>query len=193
MEYTKSLIKSCVDLDINDYIIVINNICPQPLNENVLMDFLEILSSNKIHHFLLIKYNIISVDTNIPMFLALYSNDFIQEGHDYYFTYKDFEHILTYESRTLYDYYLIVSKYKRWYRVYQNKLHEVLELRSRYIRLSSMVSEIHSQYSKINSLRDGTVTLDNMLEEQIKNLVNLECEIKKTKKEIYDKLNKILR
>lgn len=191
MEFTKSLLKYCTDLSLEEYVTEINKLSPEPIDGILLNDLIDISSSKCIHHIVLIKYGIISKNTDIKQFLKLYIDIPITDGDNYYITNDEFKTILAYESHSLHDQYISVLRYIRWYQNYQCRLGEILDLKERYFKLNAMLSEIRDQYTKINNLKDGT-ELDISLEHEREGLIIMEKEIKKMKSEIRIKLDRLL-
>lgn len=191
MEFTKRLLKSCTYLDLEEYVLEINKLSPEPIIESLLNDLIEISLSKFIHCSILYKYELIRKNIKLIDFLKLYVEYPMYDGHNYYITNNDFKTITLCESRNLHDQYRSVLKYIRWYNVYQLKLNEILELRNKYIKLNNMLLEVKEQYKQINEMKDGT-ELDILLEKQNENLHRIENEIKRIKTEVRTKLDRII-
>ena len=56
-QYNKVLLNNGIDIDLISYVIEINKMCPEPVEEHLLQDLLEIMSSQYIHYSILFEYN----------------------------------------------------------------------------------------------------------------------------------------
>lgn len=154
MDLTKELLKTQTDVSCNDYIIMMNNLSPFNVNDNLLKELLEILNNEFIDCFILKKFNIISDSTDIPLYLQKYTDIVIRDKKkNYYIDKNAFINIIINNTISLCSIYMLIIQYKLLYYDYQEKLSKLLELKANYYRLESLMSFIkNSDITLINDI-----------------------------------------
>lgn len=187
MNLDKILLLTYTDLDLNEYIMKMNNLSNNPINKFLLDELVDLTKYQKIDYNILYKYDIVNHNTDINKFLKRYlcniENNYIDK--------IDFIDILLFESPRLYDYYNTILTYRELYLLYQKKLEKIITLRSKYVRIKNLLDIITEQYKTAIKLKDGS-KYDELIDKEIQDLTNIESELKKMKIEIYNETQVVM-